>query len=304
MKPFDLVRSGLALVPVPYKEKGPKAPGWNLPENAITTQQATPSLNGKNVGLAHAYCTPTPTCAIDLDNYKVSKKWLRNEGVDLDLLLYSPDAAVIWSGKENSLKLLYRLPKEVGALQSKQMFDEAGRMMLEFRCAAKNGTTLQDLLPPSVHPSGSQYQWVGSGSPLAISTLPERLLDVWLNIKSGNRSCKQSARQSGGPCTKSAMNQLHAPRPDTPRERAVVEQLLSYVSADCGRDLWRDIVWAILSTGWPCAVDLAKKWSESAPTRYDDAAFWTLVQTFDPTYVASPTLGTVYFHARQGGWIG
>ena len=81
-------------------------------------------------------------------------------------------------------------------------------------------------------------------------------------------------------------------------------QLLSHISADCGRDIWRDIVWAILSTGWLCAVDLAKAWSESAPTRYEDAAFWTVVQTFDPAHDTVPTLGTVYFHARKGGWIG
>jgi hypothetical protein len=304
MNAIDLVQSGLALVPVPYMQKGPSSRGWNLRENAITTPQATLLLAGKNIGIAHAFCTPTPTCAIDLDNYKESRRWLAEEGIDLDQLLYSLDAAVIWSGKKNSLKLLYRLPKQFGAPQSKQVVDQVGKMMLEFRCAAKNGTTLQDLLPPSVHPTGSQYQWIGNGSPLSLPDIPTDLLKIWLNLESAARTCKRQFRQGGGPCEKSTTVRIHNLRPGTPREIAVVPQLLSHISADCGRDQWRDIVWAILSTGWPCAVDLAKAWSESAPTRYEDAAFWTLVQTFDPTYGASPTLGTVYFHARQGGWIG
>jgi hypothetical protein len=301
MNPLNLVQSGLALVPVPYKEKGPKVPGWNLPENAITTQHATLSLTGKNVGLAHAYCTPTPTCAVDLDNYKASKKWFAEQGVDLDQLIHSADAVVIWSGKKNSLKLLFRLPEGVGALHTKQILDQESKVIFEFRCAAKNGRTVQDLLPPSVHPSGSQYQWFGSGSPHAIPTIPNTLLSVWLGIKSGNRSCKQATRQRKGPCAKSANLLSHTPRPDTPREIANVQQLLMQVSADCCRDMWRDVVWAVLSTGWPCAVDLAKAWSESVPDRYEDDAFWKVVETFDPSHPSMPTLGTLYFHARQGG---
>jgi hypothetical protein len=304
MSPIDLIQSGLALVAVPYMQKGPSSVGWNLRENAITTPESAVMLAEKNIGLAHAFCTPTPTCAIDLDNCKESKKWLAKEGIDLGLLLHSSDAAVIWSGKQNSLKLLYRLPKEVGAPVSRQVHGPDGTMMLEFRCAAKNGTTLQDLLPPSVHPTGSQYQWLGSGSPLSIPDIPSSLLKIWLNLKSDKRTCKRQARQSNGPCTESATLILNTSRPETPREVAIVMQLLSHISADCGRDIWRDIVWAILSTGWLCAVDLAKAWSESAPTRYEDAAFWTVVQTFDPAHDTVPTLGTVYFHARKGGWIG
>lgn len=129
-------------------QKGPSSVGWNLRENVITAPQAALLLAGKNIGLAHAFCTPTPTCAIDLDNCKESKKWLAKEGIDLGLLLHNSDAAVIWSGKQNSLKLLYRLPKEVGAPVSRQVHGPDGTMMLGFRCAAKNGTTLQDLLPP------------------------------------------------------------------------------------------------------------------------------------------------------------
>ncbi len=303
LNPIDLIQSGLALVPVPYREKGPTSRGWNLRENAINTHQGALLLDGKNIGVAHAFCIPTPTCAIDLDNYKESKKWLAKEGIDLDQLLRSPDAVVIWSGKENSRKLLYRLPQDVGALESKQVHGPDGTMMLEFRCAAKNGTTVQDILPPSVHPTGSQYQWIGSGSPLSIPDIPKDLLQFWLNLATSKRTCTRPVRQSNCPCSK-PLTLLRDPRPETPREVAVLKEMLSYISADCGRDIWRDIVWAILSTAWSCSVDIAKAWSQSAPTRYEDDAFWTLVQTYDADREGSPTLGTVYHHARLGGWIG
>jgi putative DNA primase/helicase len=304
MNTLDLIQSGLALVPVPFWEKGPTSRGWNLRENAINTHQEALLLDGKNIGVAHAFCTPTPTCAIDLDDYKESKKWLAKEGIDLNLLLRSPDAVVIWSGKKNSLKLLYRMPEAVGALQSKQLLGQDGKMMLEFRCAAKNGATVQDLLPPSVHPTGSHYQWLGDGSPLNIPEIPKDLLQIWLNLTTAKRTCTRSVRQSNGPCSKPPTLLGSTPRPETPREIAVVKLLLGYISADCGRDLWRDIVWAILSTSWSCAADIAKAWSQSAPTRYEDDAFWTLVQTYDANREGGPTLGTVFFHARKGGWIG
>mgnify|MGYP000695436838 CR=1 FL=1 len=35
---------------------------------------------------------------------------------------------------------------------------------LEFRCATVEGKTVQDVLPGSVHPSGTTYQWGGKGN--------------------------------------------------------------------------------------------------------------------------------------------
>jgi putative DNA primase/helicase len=303
LNPIDLIQSGLALVPIPCREKGPTSRGWNLRENTITTSEGALLLAGKNIGLAHAFCTPTPTCAIDLDNYKESKKWLAKEGIDLDLWLFRPDATVAWSGKKNSLKLFYRLPQTVGILESKQVHGPDGKMMLEFRCAAKSGATMQDLLPPSVHPTGSHYQWLGDGSPLNIPEIPKDLLQIWLNLATAKRTGTRLERQSKGPCRDPQML-LRPPRLETPRQIAVVRELLSQISADCGRDLWRDIVWGILSTSWSCAVDIAKAWSQSAPTRYEDDAFWTLVQTYDANRTDGPTLGTLYYHARQGGLNG
>jgi hypothetical protein len=182
MRATDLISSGLALVPIPLGKKAPIAKGWNLKSNSITRTLNANVLNGMNIGLAHAYCAPVPTCAIDIDHYPSAKDWLATHCIELDDLLLAPDAVVIRSGKKYSLKLLYRLPMGSVAIETKQIIGSEGKMSLEFRCATKTGKTVQDVLPPSIHPSGSQYEWKGNGSPLALPTIPSELLQLWISL--------------------------------------------------------------------------------------------------------------------------
>lgn len=56
-------------------------------------------------------------------------------------------------------------------------------MILEFRCATANNLTVQDVLPPSIHPeTGNPYQWAGKGNWRAIPTIPAALLNVWRSL--------------------------------------------------------------------------------------------------------------------------
>ena len=104
----EYVQNGLALVPIPLGSKGPDKPGWNLPENAITTIKGAEGISG-NVGLLHAYCSQ-PTACIDLDDLESATQLLGVAGIDIKLLLGAPDAVQISSGRANRAKLLYRLP--------------------------------------------------------------------------------------------------------------------------------------------------------------------------------------------------
>ncbi len=117
----SLIQSGLSLVPIPYGHKGPTTDGWNSPEKCISSVEASSSLVGLNIGLAHAYCTPTPTCAIDIDNYQHAKRWFASNNIEINLLIQAVNAVVIWSGKRNSLKLLYRLPVNIAPLVSRKI---------------------------------------------------------------------------------------------------------------------------------------------------------------------------------------
>ncbi len=66
-------------------------------------------------------------------------------------------------------------------IRTKQIVDpETGGMVLEFRCASANGLTVQDVLPPSIHPdTGKPYHWAGKGDWRDIPEIPDQLLAVW-----------------------------------------------------------------------------------------------------------------------------
>lgn len=286
----NLLTHGIALVPVPYGTKGPTILGWNARNNVITSPSKAYLAANMNIGIAHAYCTPNATCAIDLDDFKASRVWLASLNIDLMALLHADDAVVIHSGKVNSLKLLYRMPTGI-VLASKQIKNASNNMMIEFRCATADGLTVQDLLPPSIHPSGTQYRYLGSGSILSLPEIPDVLLKIWQSLLI-NKTNKQSSQVT--------KNLVRSKPYETPRAVSDLQAQLGNISADCCYDLWRNLVWAILSTEWACAEDLAKQWSMSAPDRYNEKVFNDVVNSYDPSRADSPTLGTIYHWAKQG----
>lgn len=152
MLPFNL---GFSFVPIPAGRKGPNTAGWNQRSSCITDAAEAKKLAG-NVGLAHAYCE-APTCAVDIDDGREASRYLSRAGIDLKSVLKLNCAAVMWSGRKNSLKAIFRLPEGLGPLLTKTV-KVNGKTILEFRCAAADGKTVQDVIPPSVHPSGTAYR--------------------------------------------------------------------------------------------------------------------------------------------------
>jgi hypothetical protein len=56
----------------------------------------------------------------------------------------------------------------------------------------------------------------------------------------------------------------YPPMPETPENVAKVQGMLAAVPADCDRETWRNICWAVQSLGWACGVELAREWSMTA----------------------------------------
>lgn len=93
----------------------------------------------------------------------------------------------------------------------------------------------------------------------------------------------------------------------SPRGLAILKDQLEYIDPNCGYEIWRDVVFAILSTGAPDAERLALKWSQGAPEKFSETAFDTLVKSFSHGRTGSNgviTVGTIWHHARLGGWHG
>lgn len=291
--PSEYARHGMALIGIPPDKKGPVASGWNLRERAITKPEKAALLKG-NVGLLHAHCRPLPTMAMDIDDQVEAHSWLANRGIDLAALLDDSDAVQIVSGRIGRAKLIYTLPVGTAPIRTAQVKSSVGTMVLEFRCAAANGTSVQDVLPPSTHPeTGKQYRWGGKGDWRNIPTIPECLLQVWST---------ELLKQSKGATTPRGALQFFRGVEDTPRQRARISAALQFVSADCSYDVYRDITWAILSLGWHDSEAIAENWCRSAPYRFNSVSFAAVIGCYNERL--TPTVGTIIHYARLGGWNG
>ena len=290
--PFNL---GFSYVPIPAGMKGPITAGWNQLASCITDANEAHRLSG-NVGIAHAYCK-TPTCAVDIDDGKETLRYLAAKGIALRELLTTRGPAIMWSGRPNSLKAIFRLPNSVGPLLTKTIKID-GKIILEFRCAAAESKTVQDVIPPSIHPSGTKYRWL-QGSLETLTELPKELLDLWHKLIAADQTKIQAAKNS--------LARWTAPAPLTPREVAILKDQLNYIDSGCDYETWRNVVFAILSTGLSDAEDIARAWSEGSPEKFNEGAFYTLTNSYikgRSGLDGSITRGTIYHHARAGGWNG
>lgn len=288
--PADYVRAGLALVPIPSGQKGPTAKGWNLRENVITSEDGAELLTG-NIGLAHAYCTP-PTMALDIDDLPRAQAWLAERGVDLDGLLAADDAVQIASGRLGRAKLLYRLRQGQDPLRTKQIAGADGEMILEFRCASATGLTMQDVLPPSIHPdTGQPYQWAGKGSWRDIPDTPETLLNVWRSelTPATAQPADAGAQTKSGPVTEVGPETIQHLR----------SALLSMRSDD--HRLWINAGLALKCLG-DVGRGLWLEWSQTSEKSQDRGPFH-LSRTWDGFTPKSIDYRFVFAEAQRQGWV-
>lgn len=91
---------------------------------------------------------------------------------------------------------------------------------------------------------------------------------------------------------------------ETPRQITIVMNMLKHISADCEYEVYRRVIWAILSTGWDCAEEIAYDWSMTVPSRFNQATLDSLFRHFNVDLINCPSYGTIKYLARQGGWDG
>lgn len=161
---------GWKLCAIEHGSKGPHYAGWNV--RPITDPDTAAVLEG--VGLLHAL---SGTCCLDIDHMDAARKWLGERGVDVDVLWRAPDAVRISSGRPGRGKLLYKLSKPLRTIKP----PGSG---VELRCATAEGKSVQDVLPPTIHPDTKRpYIWE-YGDPLigdwrVPPPIPAVLLGAW-----------------------------------------------------------------------------------------------------------------------------
>lgn len=170
----EYIAHGWKLCGISRGKKAPTYSHWNSPELALS-EEAAEDIDG--AGLLHAL---SGTAALDLDDMELARPWLAERGVDVDALLAAPDAVKISSGRYNRAKLLYRLKRPMRTLKPKG----SG---LELRCATADGKSVQDVLPPTVHPDTKKpYTWVYGddlvGHWSSPPPMPASLLALWRSL--------------------------------------------------------------------------------------------------------------------------
>jgi hypothetical protein len=278
------IRHGWSLVPIPANTKGPRTPGWNLRENALKSQGDLPP--GYGIGLAHAY---SGTMALDIDNWTITTTLLAEHGIDLQALYNAPDAVVVNSGKPGHGKLLYAMPFGA-ALPSKKIL-HSGVTAYELRCATVSGLTVQDVLPPSIHPETRQpYQWGGLGHWTRMPVIPQPLLDLWNGML--------------------VLDQQRTIATDGSIDASweEIRQALDVVPAECSRDEWVSIGMALHWAGTQTdqldqALQMWNEWSATSQTKYPgEREILTQWMSFKPDKASAVKLGTLFHIAKQHGW--
>lgn len=240
------IANGWKLCPIPPGGKGPKAKDWNTPGAALVAADDLPP--GYGVGLLHAF---SGTVALDIDAMTTAAPLLLAAGVDLQALLDAPDAVQIVSGRPNRAKLLFSLPPFL-RLPSVKANGPDGATSFEIRCGTSNGLTVQDVLPPSMHPDGQPYRWAGAGHWSQLPPCPDALLSFWATLI--------PATDSTTPTT-SASTVSDA-------DWSLALDALQTIPPDCSRDAWTRSGMALHSSGRPDAFDVWSEWSKGSPDKY------------------------------------
>jgi hypothetical protein len=278
------IRHGWSLVPIPLGSKGPRNLGWNLKNNCIKSQSDLPPDYG--IGLAHAY---SGTMALDIDNWALASGLLSQHKIDLDALYAAPDAVVIDSGREGRGKLLYQMPFGM-ALPSKKIISE-GQTAYELRCATMSGLTVQDVLPPTIHPDTNQpYRWAGMGHWSRLPALPDNLFNLWSDMLSDDKD--RTIRLSDGPSASwdEIRHAMEFITPDCPRDEWVAVGMALHWAGnqtdeiDQAFTLWDD--WSLPSHKYPGQPEMLKQWKSFRTGRRGEM-----------------TLGSLFHVARRYGWV-
>lgn len=283
----DYITRGWLITAIPPAVKGPSSPGWNTRAGALASESVLSPDWG--VGLMHAY---SGTMALDIDD------WARTlaRGIDVDALAAAPDSVMIHSGKPGHGKLLYKMPMGL-RLPTKKFQDEIGRdannriirlNVFELRCGTIDDLTVQDVLPPSIHPETLQpYTWGGNGHWMRLPMIPVELLDFW------NESLKDIR-----PATANGVDSSWGE----------IRSALASINPDCSREDWihagMAIKWAGEQTYNPDqAFAVWNGWSSQGHKYPGDRAITAQWRSFRSEKNQVVTLGTLFHLATQNGWV-
>lgn len=160
---------GWSLVHIPAGKKAPTTFGWQTKATPADHWRDSPT---HNMGLLHG---PSGTCALDIDSMPNMRLLCESLGIDLDAILASAPRIV---GRPDRGKALFRAPD--GDHPTRRLAwpvrGDLRRTEVVFELRAGS---VQDVLPPSIHPeTGNPYVWAGADW-RSLPPLPDQILTIW-----------------------------------------------------------------------------------------------------------------------------
>lgn len=149
---------------------------------------------------------------------------------------------------------------------------------------------------PSVHRCGDTYRWTQEDWEF-VTPLPAELLAL------GDSAVTRQAEGHSSAEAWDVFANVTLQDAETPASVERVLSALAHISADCPRDEWRDVLFALHSTGWDRAEQIAQEWSLTAPHRFDHRSFATVWRSAKDDRAKAVTLGTLFHVAKQNGWV-
>jgi len=240
------------------------------------------------VGLLHAY---SGTCSIDIDGWDTAVIKLAEQGIDLAELYNDPTAVKIHSGNPGHAKLIYRLdaPMLSKKLIEKRVVNNVAEKFnyIDFRCATVDDKSIQDLLPPTIHPTTRvPYTWEGDWKNLPL--IPDILRNYWQSLI--NNDAVITVRSDNKPLC----------------SLQDVESALYSIDPSIDRDSWVHIGMALHDAGTQTdQVDqmhiLWDEWSRESE-KYNTKDLNNAWRSFDSTKANVKTIGTLFHYAKEQGW--
>lgn len=162
--------AGWALVAIPAGSKAPTTFGWQQRSTSAENWKHNP---GHNIGLLHSL---SGTVALDIDHMAHTRIAFEAMNIDLTAILKSAPRIV---GRPDRGKALFRAPAGAALTTRKISWpaqDGSPRTEVVFEL---RGGSMQDVLPPSIHPdTGNPYTWAGADW-RELPPLPDQILTIW-----------------------------------------------------------------------------------------------------------------------------
>lgn len=282
----EYMAHGWKLIPIAPGKKSPTQKHWN--ERGAALADVSILLPDWGVGLLHAY---SGTMAFDIDDISLTNAY----GVNVNALYAAEDAVIIRSGKPGHGKLLYQMPFGL-TLPSLKVTAKQGNgkpaTIFELRCATHAGLSVQDVLPPSVHPADADwphaepYQWAGSGHWSRLPVVPDELLNLWLD------RLKEETPVPGDPA---------------PGSWEDIEAALKFINPDCPRADWiavgMGLHWVSVRTNRDReGLMIWNRWSSASYKYPGEPAILQQWRSFKIDRDTPITDASIFHLAKQNGW--